>query len=329
MVSCIGRLVAIAIVVWLGSTPAQATSFASAMCLQGPVETGFGHADCRLLQYAGSPPGVAVPGWGEAHADLQTGILKSLSHAEGQRSDANPADAQGAQGNSTASFFDTITIGGSYSGPVQLRMEVSGAFLMNIPYGNYGSATGPLDPGVTAQLFMWDPNDRDRSMVEAVAFVEQYTSQFLIHVEQERGSVLDNANSSGIFADPADVRLVLTTSFLVTPSTPAFTFEALLGSHTDINALAVAPGETRVSEVNFAHTADLSLILPEGVPWTSESGVFLQSVPESVPEPGAWALLAAGMLLLSVVGRVPRSTGRGCSIARRQSRALRALLERW
>lgn len=61
----------------------------------------------------------------------------------------------------------------------------------------------------------------------------------------------------------------------------------------------------------FEHTASIGLVLPEGVSYTSDSGVFLTGVTAvaPVPEPETWALMLAG---LGVVGRLAR---------RRQTRA--------
>jgi hypothetical protein len=68
-----------------------------------------------------------------------------------------------------------------------------------------------------------------------------------------------------------------------------------------------------VFDVDLGNSAHLSSILPAGVPWTSESGVFLSAV----PEPGTCALLAAGMLCLGTVRRI-----RGASV-RADPRSLR------
>ena len=307
MASWIGRFSAVAILAWICSTPAQATTYAKVGCLQ-VVITGNGFADCLQGQYSGSAPGIEVAGSGEAHANLSTGVLRSRSSAAGERSGTNPADAQGSIGNSIAEFSDTITIGGGYSGPVQISMDVSGIFRMNAPpYGSYGA--GGADPLVTAQLFLRDPNSTSGyGASEAGVFVRQYSSQFLLYLDTASaigdGSFSTNANSLGQFADPTDVRIVLTGTFMVTPTTPTFSFLARLGTATAIGALALLPGDTRVSEVDFGNSAHLSLILPAGVPWTSESGVFLQGV----PEPRIGALLAGGMLGLSAASRVRRAS---------------------
>src|SRR5262249_45588557 len=57
------------------------------------------------------------------------------------------------------------------------------------------------------------------------------------------------------FADPADVRAVLTVSFLVTPSTPTFTFFARFGTSASVNHLSPTYGEVKTSELNFGNSA--------------------------------------------------------------------------
>lgn len=147
MASWIGRLLLVATLLWIGSTSAQATTYARVGCLQ--VEsTGNSFADCLQGQYSGSAPGIEVPSWGEAHADLSTGVLRSRSSAEAARSGTDPADAQGSTGYSVAELADTITIGGGYSGPVQILMEVSGIF--RLTEATYGRPwPGGANPRVT------------------------------------------------------------------------------------------------------------------------------------------------------------------------------------
>lgn len=48
--------------------------------------------------------------------------------------------------------------------------------------------------------------------------------------------------------------------------------------------------------VDYSHTSTLSLVLPEGVTYTSASGTFLSEAdPSAVPEPATWAMMIAGV----------------------------------
>ncbi|MGA9866254.1 MAG: PEP-CTERM sorting domain-containing protein [Acetobacteraceae bacterium] len=58
---------------------------------------------------------------------------------------------------------------------------------------------------------------------------------------------------------------------------------------------------------DFGHTASLGLTLPDGLTYTSDSGVFLSERPSAVPEPTTFGLLAAAIGLL---GAATRSRGR-------------------
>ncbi|MDA0204147.1 MAG: PEP-CTERM sorting domain-containing protein [Acidobacteria bacterium] len=59
---------------------------------------------------------------------------------------------------------------------------------------------------------------------------------------------------------------------------------------------------------DLTNTAALDLILPEGVTFRSDSGVFLTERVSNVPEPSAWLLLAGGLSLVRATRR--RRSGR-------------------
>ena len=65
MVSWIGRLSVVAILVWVGSTSAQATTYTQVGCL-GIFDTENGRASCLQGRAYGSTPGIEVLGRGEA-----------------------------------------------------------------------------------------------------------------------------------------------------------------------------------------------------------------------------------------------------------------------
>jgi hypothetical protein len=54
---------------------------------------------------------------------------------------------------------------------------------------------------------------------------------------------------------------------------------------------------------DYSNTAQLSLILPSDVTYTSASGVFLTEQPSAVPEPGSLALFGPGALLAGLLLR--------------------------
>jgi hypothetical protein len=60
---------------------------------------------------------------------------------------------------------------------------------------------------------------------------------------------------------------------------------------------------------DFANTASLGLVLPAGLSFTSDSGVFLsRSAPDSVPEPGSLSLLGGGIAVGALAWRRRKST---------------------
>jgi hypothetical protein len=62
---------------------------------------------------------------------------------------------------------------------------------------------------------------------------------------------------------------------------------------------------------DFAHTAHLDMLLPDGLTYTSASGVFLTAptTPSGVPEPATWATMLLGFAAIGVSVRRKRATG--------------------
>jgi hypothetical protein len=304
MASNIRWFLAVAIVVATSSTSAQADT--TAICNQ-IVQTGADRSQCTntaVSEYTDPTLGVqGVMGVGGATADLSTGALKSSSTAQAYRS--GPYDL--ATGSSSiAELSDTITIGGGYSGVVGIRMDVSGSFLLNVPNAQMGG-TVPY-PGMAAFLTTYTPSSVD--LGTASLFLNQlnsYPNGFVIRLSNPStsagGSYTTNVDPiTTNFPDPADIHLVLTTTFLVTPSSPTFNVAARISTDTAFNHANDLGDQLLYSAVDFGNSAHLSLMIPDGVPWTSASGVFLQSV----PEPGSGAFMALGILcLLSTARRLP------------------------
>ena len=226
----------------------------------------------------------SVTGTGAATADLRSGTLKSRVEAQAYKFATNDLKANGG---ANAMLYDTITIGGGFSGFVQMRMEVSGAFRINDPNAAVS------DPFVGAILQGLDGNGNLFS--SAAVQAHQYTSGGGVFLTPPTVfgdvDIETNADHLNNFHDPADVRFAIEMNIPVTPSTPSFTFIAGLDTASGFGFI-LPEDETKVSELDFGNTARLSLIVPDGVHWTSASRVFL------VPEPGTYVLVVTGLLLL-------------------------------
>lgn len=295
MATRVRRLLGAVFVAAICAASARATT--TVIC-NAVMQNGTDFAQCSngvVDSYTDPDHGVQEAGGGaSAIANLRTGTLRSRSVAQAYQ--FGTYDLATSAG-SIASLEDTITIGGGYSGAVQVRMEVSGAFLQNESNLPMGGTVAP--PGLGAYLTAFDGA---ADLGTAGAFVNHYNnfslpSGFDVRLEfpstTAGGGITSNADpTSGIFSDPADVRLVLTASFFVTPSNPTFTVFARLGTHTAFSRFLPLADQLRVSDVDFGNSAHLALVLPEGVPWTSASGVFLSAV----PEPGIGSLLALAAL---------------------------------
>jgi MYXO-CTERM domain-containing protein len=155
-------------------------------------------------------------------------------------------------------------------------------------------------PGMTAFLTAYTPSSVDLGTASlSVDQLNNYPNGFVITLSHSStsagGSYTTNVDPiTTNFPDPADIHLVLTTSLSVTPSTPTFNLAARITTLTAFNHANDLGDQLLYSAVDFGNSAHLSLMIPDGVPWTSASGVFLQSA----PEPGAAAQAAAALAAL-------------------------------
>lgn len=305
MVSRLGRFAALAVFVSSFSSATHALSenpvdpslplaiHAFTSCNFGTPVNGNELASCLAQQSVENPTTLySVTGTGEATADLRSGTLKSRSEAQAYKFATNDLKANAS---ANAMLYDTITIGGGFSGVVQMRMEISGAFRINDPNAAVS------DPFVGAILQGLDGNGN--LFGSAAVQAHQYTSGGGIFLTPPtvfgNVDIETNADHLNTFPDPADVRFAIGMNILVTPSTPSFTFIAGLDTASGFGF--ILPGnETKVSELDFGNTARLSLIVPDGVSWTSASRAFL------VPEPGTYVLVLTGLLTLLLALRRTR-----------------------
>jgi len=68
--------------------------------------------------------------------------------------------------------------------------------------------------------------------------------------------------------------------------------------------LSLSASANDIAQANFAHTAQLSIALPEGVSFSSGSGLLLQEPAVPVPEPAAALLMAAGLAAITLRRRL-------------------------
>jgi hypothetical protein len=72
----------------------------------------------------------------------------------------------------------------------------------------------------------------------------------------------------------------------------------LVGASADIDVGGSLMLQVDNATLDYENTGKFSLVLPAGVTYTSDSGVFL--APAAVPEPTSWALTAVGLLALGL-----------------------------
>lgn len=230
-----------------------------------------------------------VLGTGNALSDLRTGELSATSSAQAYRFGA---DNLLANANGVAQLYETIAVEGGYEGQIEVRMAVSGSMLA-------ATAGGPQFGQAIASLWAFD--DQGNELGTASIWIDQYTSGGAY--ESNRFSyglptlITTNADASGNF-DPSDIEATISMYFDVTAAEPEFTFGARLVTSAGLGPFVFPADQLQTNDVDFGNTAQLSLIAPPGVTWTSSSGVFL------VPEPSVAALLGAGCLALAGLGRL-------------------------
>lgn len=196
-----------------------------------------------------------------ASADQTSGQLKILAMADGN-----------TQAFARAGFGDVITVipTSGFSDPtfqVTEQLEIS------------GSVSGNADAGGILQLFSSIGNITVNGDVICTAVP---------------------AVCSPLSQTPAgDMHQILTATIDVAMDSPrVFLQDQLFAAVNCINSTCLS---TQTGESDFSHTAQLSLILPAGFTFTSDSGVLLINAPTApgpitVPEPSTLPLFIAGLL---------------------------------
>jgi hypothetical protein len=224
--------------------------------------------------------GISEYGEASAYANLATGMMGG--YANGPNCSTPNASGCDSSGNATAEFQDSLTFNNTTGATADIDVSWS--------FDGTTTALGTSAAETFTSLFCLAPgsacsgnpnSDPHGPLIDQLYFSYQDGSVLANTVTTTAGWVSTsstpgaNATSEtfqGVFAVPAGV------------STDS------LNAYLEVGCL--------LSTCDFSHTGSLSLgSLPDGVTFTSESGVLLS---DATPEPGTWALLLCGGILLGV-----------------------------
>ncbi|MCG8088180.1 MAG: hypothetical protein JAY62_00360 [Candidatus Thiodiazotropha endolucinida] len=202
-----------------------------------------------------------------ASADLATGQLRASATAQN-------GDTFSTTGYGSAQLRDTITLNGSWSGDLHISMS------MNID----GYFTGQYTPSQTMLGML---------SLSSASILEPSISRIDVAYSGDTPTVTNNYSlglHSEVVTNPSATNFsaTLTADLLIPDTNPTFDIQAQL------IAWATPTGIDSVMTSNFANTANLSFTLPDGIDFTSDSGVFLSVNP--VPIPAAAWLFGSGLL---------------------------------
>ncbi|MDJ0927948.1 MAG: hypothetical protein QNJ73_09900 [Gammaproteobacteria bacterium] len=195
---------------------------------------------------------------GEAYANLATGQLRARSSATYL---IDPP--RGVATSTRASFGDTITVLGDWTGtvPVDVSVRVTGRAV-------------PPNPGATIVSFSMRPSGPGFFINSDLTFA------------LSGPSINATLDINSLTYDSIDV--VFTETFNVPNLNPNFLIGPALTVFSSTNFT------TAFSQTDFFDTASLSIDLPPGLSFSSESGVFLTAIP--IP-PALWLFGSALGLL--------------------------------
>jgi hypothetical protein len=175
--------------------------------------------------------------------------------------------------NAIGEVSDEVKFIGSRPGMVTISLAVSGSFASMAQAIFRSNASLALDAAVSNLSFDWagQPLSADK-----------------------RASVLATGEVVVLDDHVDGLSAILKVRQLVTPG-------QVLGvlAHLD---LRLKSDNNDHSVMNFGHTAQLGIEMPDGWTFTSSSGVFMSQLPASVPEPAALLMWLAGFGLAGVLG---------------------------
>ena len=221
-----------------------------------------------------------------ARADDQRGVLGGrafMAYADGSEwvNPSRPPVGAGA----TAMLEGELLVGGSQGGTLALQMDLDGHF----------DGDGLARAGVGASLYV--------SVLRAATGRRDVDDLASIHLRWQPGdadATLTWPASGDVQIDDLDHRGVRAALQVQVPLAPGDVVR--VNGFLNISATGYLPGTSILTD--FGNTAQLSLRSSPGLLLTPVEAGFLQLAP--VPEPGAWAMLAAGLLLVLPVLRARR-----------------------
>ncbi|MEW8341243.1 MAG: VPLPA-CTERM sorting domain-containing protein [Candidatus Thiodiazotropha taylori] len=202
-----------------------------------------------------------------ASADLATGQLRASGTARN-------GDAFGISGLGSAILQDTITLSGLWTGDLLISMSMSVDGYFSGQYTPSQSMLGMLSLSTGSPVAM----STSRIDVAYTGDIPTVTNNFSSGSHTE---TVTNPSANNFSA-------TLTADLLIPDTNPTFDIQAQLVTW------AGPSGIHGSMTSNFANTANLSFTLPDGIDFTSDSGVFLSVNP--VPIPAAAWLFGSGLL---------------------------------
>lgn len=248
----------------------------------------------------------SAAGWYEAQADLSSGTFKALSSTQTFTASSSPYVFTYAgirslvlTNTSTNSFLD-IAVG-------NLSANFNGTFGFAPSFPAAGSATvqGVVSLSVAKNCLQSDLNCMPSIGGVSFGATASYSSPLSAPAFTSSGPYLteDGASVTVTQADTTGLQAALRMG------PQSLGPGEFLSLQLDVLALASATGGA-VATADFAKTATLSLILPDGASWSTDAIVPLTwiSTASPVPAPPAAWLMASGLvLLIGLVGRRNRS----------------------
>ncbi|MCG7956956.1 MAG: VPLPA-CTERM sorting domain-containing protein [Candidatus Thiodiazotropha taylori] len=202
-----------------------------------------------------------------ASSDLATGQLRASATALN-------GDTFSTSGLGSAILQDTITLSGSWTGDLLISMSMSVDGYFSGQYTPSQSMLGLLS--LTTGL----PFAMSTSRID-VAYTGTTPTVTNNYSSGSHTETVTNPTANSFSA-------TLTADLLIPDTNPTFDIQAQLSTW------AAPTGMHTSMTSNFANTANLSFTLPDGIDFTSDSGVFLSVNP--VPVPAAVWLFGSGLL---------------------------------